>query len=142
MVGGQIMDMLAQGQDVDLSQIEQIHRLKTGALLEASVVVGGMVGGGSASQIAALSAYGRNIGLAFQIADDILDISGDTVKLGKSIGSDVRMNKATYPSAIGIEKSRILAGRVSIDAIEAISSFDQKAESLRLIGRFIVEREM
>jgi geranylgeranyl diphosphate synthase type II len=142
MVGGQVMDMLAQGHTADLAEIEQIHRRKTGALLETSVVVGGMLGGGSEDQVRALSVYGRNVGLAFQIADDVLDIMGDAAKLGKPIGSDERLEKSTYPSVIGIERSRELAVKAMNDAIEALSDFDEKAEPLRLIARFIVEREV
>jgi len=141
MVGGQVMDMLAQARDIDLAQIEQIHRLKTGALIETSVVAGGLLGGGLEEQIAALSAYGRNVGLAFQIADDILDLPGDAAKLGKATGSDLRLEKATYPSVIGMERSGELARRAMSDAIEAISTLDHRAEPLRLIARFIVERE-
>lgn len=142
MVGGQVMDMLAQGRRPELSEIEQIHRRKTGALLETSVVVGGMLGGGTKEQVEALSTYGRNIGLAFQIADDILDIRGDAAKLGKPIGSDQKLDKATYPSAIGIEKSEELASKAVADAVNVLSQFGYAAEPLRLIARFIVERDM
>lgn len=141
MVGGQVMDMLAQGRKTDLSEIEQIHRRKTGALLEVAIVIGGMLGGGSKEQVEALSCYGRNIGLAFQIADDILDLKGDAEKLGKPIGSDLKMEKATYPSVIGIEKSVELADKAMNDAIATLSIFDEKADPLREIARFVVERE-
>jgi len=141
MVGGQVMDLLAQGRAVELSEVEQIHRLKTGALLEASAVAGGMLGGGTEAQVGALSAYGRNVGLAFQIADDILDLRGDAAKLGKPVGSDLKLAKATYPSVIGIERSVELAARAVSDAIDAISGFDERAEPLRLVARFSVERE-
>lgn len=141
MVGGQVMDMLAQGRKANLREIEQIHRRKTGALLEVAVVIGGMLGGGSKEQVDALSCYGRNIGLAFQIADDILDIKGDAEKLGKPIGSDLEMGKATYPSVIGIEKSMELAKKAMDDAIAALSIFDEKAGPLREIAKFVVERD-
>jgi geranylgeranyl diphosphate synthase type II len=141
MVGGQVFDMLAQGSAANLEEVEQIHRLKTGALLEASVIVGAVLGGGSEEQVEALSDYGRNIGLAFQIADDVLDLRGDSEKLGKTAGSDLRMQKATYPSVIGIEASVELANRAMNQAIDSLSIFDNKAEQLRQIARFIVERE-
>jgi geranylgeranyl diphosphate synthase, type II len=142
MVGGQVLDMLAQGEEMNISAVEQIHRLKTGALLEASVLTGGILGGGSKKQISALSDYGKNIGLAFQIADDVLDLKGDSEKLGKSTGSDLRMQKATYPSLIGMEKSEEAMNKAMNDAIEALSTFDEKADPLRLIAKFVVEREM
>lgn len=141
MVGGQVMDMLAQGRKPELNEIEEIHRRKTGALLVAAVVIGGMLGGGSKEQVEALADYGRNIGLAFQIADDILDLKGDAEKLGKPIGSDLKTEKATYPSVIGIEKSIELAQKAMNDAISALSIFDDKADPLREIARFVVERE-
>jgi geranylgeranyl diphosphate synthase type II len=141
MVGGQVLDMLAEGHRAELAEVEEIHRRKTGALLETSVVVGGMLGGGSDEQVQALSTYGKNIGLAFQIADDILDIRGDAEKLGKPIGSDLKHEKSTYPSLIGIEKSIELGNRAVNDAIEALSIFDEKADPLRAIARFIMDRE-
>jgi len=141
MVGGQVMDMMAQGRKPDLGEIEEIHRRKTGALLEVAVVIGGMLGGGSKEQIDALSEYGRNIGLAFQIADDILDIKGNAEKLGKPIGSDQKMEKATYPSVIVIEKSIRIADKAMNDAISALSTFDYKADPLREIAKFVIERE-
>lgn len=141
MIGGQVLDMLAQGHDAELDDVEQIHRRKTGALLEVSVVVGGTLGGGSKEQIASLSTYGKNIGLAFQVADDILDLTGDSQKLGKTVGSDVRMKKATYPSVIGIDRSRELGNKAVADALDAVSGFGEAAEPLRAIARFIMERE-
>lgn len=141
MVGGQILDMQAQGRDVDLSEVEEIHRRKTGALLETAVVIGGMLGGGSEEQVSALSRYGRKIGLAFQIADDILDLQGDPEKLGKTVGSDLRMQKSTYPSIIGIEKSRQMAEDAIDDALAALTIFDERADPLRHIARYIIERE-
>lgn len=141
MVGGQVMDMLAQGRDVGLPEVEQIHRWKTGALLEASVVIGGLLGGASKEQLRAISTYGRNVGLAFQIADDVLDLRGDEEKLGKPVGSDLEMDKATYPSVIGIDASIELARKAVSEAIDALSDFGERAEALRLIARYIVERE-
>lgn len=141
MIGGQVLDMQAQGRQVTRDDVEQIHRWKTGALLEASVVVGAMLGGGTDGQIEAMSAYGRHIGLAFQVADDLLDLRGDSEKLGKSTGSDLRMQKATYPSVIGVEASEELARQAMKDAVDALSGFDNRAEPLRLLARFIVDRD-
>lgn len=141
MVGGQVMDMLAEGRKPDFAEVTQIHKLKTGALIETSVTVGAMLGGGTADQVNAFSTYGRNIGLAFQIADDVLDLKGDAAKLGKPIGSDLKHDKATYPSIIGIEQSEELAKKTMNDALDAIADFDDKAGPLRQIARFVVERE-
>lgn len=141
MVGGQVLDMLAEGHKAELPEVEEIHRRKTGALLETSVVVGAMLGGGNDEQVEAFSTYGTNIGLAFQIADDILDIRGDAEKLGKPIGSDLKHEKSTYPSLIGIEKSIELGNKAVSDAIDALSIFDTKADPLRAIARFIMDRE-
>ncbi len=141
MVGGQVMDMQAQGQRANLTTIDAIHRRKTGALLETSVAVGGLLGGGTESQVDALSRYGINIGLAFQIADDILDITGDAQKIGKPVGSDLKFDKSTYPSVLGVEGSKKRANEAVAEAFEALAIFDEKAEPLRLIARFVVERD-
>jgi len=141
MVGGQVLDMLLEGEEVTLEQVQEIHRLKTGALIKASVVVGGLIGGASDSQMRALNGYGSNIGLAFQIADDILDLIGDQEKLGKPVGSDIKHKKATYPSVIGIDESARIASEAVAAAISAIENFDERADPLRHIARFVVERE-
>jgi geranylgeranyl diphosphate synthase type II len=141
MIGGQILDMESEGRDVTLDDVKAIHSRKTGALLTASVVCGGLIGGGSDDDVHALRTYGNNIGLAFQIADDILDIVGDQEKLGKPVGSDLKQDKATYPRVLGIEKSREIAKQAVNDAIAAVERFTPKAEPLVAIARFIVERE-
>ena len=140
-MGGQVLDMLLEGEEVTLEQVQEIHRLKTGALIKASVVVGGLIGGASDSQMRALNGYGSNIGLAFQIADDILDLIGDQEKLGKPVGSDIKHKKATYPSVIGIDESARIASEAVAAAISAIENFDERADPLRHIARFVVERE-
>jgi geranylgeranyl diphosphate synthase type II len=141
MIGGQVLDMQAEGRDVELSDVEAIHTRKTGALLEVSVVVGGILGGGSKEQIEGLSRYGRDIGLAFQVADDILDLTGDAEKIGKPTGSDLRQKKATYPSVIGIEKSRELGEGAIADAIGALAGFGEQAEPLIALAEFIMRRD-
>jgi geranylgeranyl diphosphate synthase type II len=103
MVGGQMLDLLAEGRRVTLKELELIHRMKTGALLTAAVRAGGLVGGGSRQEITALTAYGEKFGLAFQITDDILNVEGDSAEMGKAVGSDEKHHKATYPALVGAD---------------------------------------
>ena len=142
MVGGQVADMESQGVDFSAETLRYIHANKTGALLTASVLAGAMLAGGTAEQIAALRAYGEHIGLAFQIADDILDITGDQEKLGKPIGSDEERDKATYPKLYGLDESRRRAHGEVDAALQTLAAFDEKAEPLRAIARYIVERDL
>ena len=142
MVGGQVADMESQGVDFSAETLRYIHANKTGALLTASVLAGAILAGGTDAQIAALRAYGEHIGLAFQIADDILDITGDQDKLGKPIGSDEERDKATYPKLYGLDESRRRAHAEVDAALQTLSAFDEKAEPLRAIARYIVERDL
>ena len=142
MVGGQVVDMASEGREVPLDVLEYIHRHKTAALLGAAVTIGGLLGGGSAAQVAALERYGRAIGLAFQIADDVLDVEGDSAALGKQIGQDEKHGKATYPALLGIEASRHRAAALLNEALAALSDFGDRAERLRQLARFIVNRNV
>ena len=141
MVVGQVVDMVSEGKEISPQTLEFMHRNKTGALIEACVVCGGLLGGGSPEQIEALRVYGANVGLAFQIADDVLDVEGEQEKIGKTVGSDVRKKKSTYPSIFGLEKSRDLALQAVGDAINALRGFGSEADPLRALARFIAERE-
>lgn len=141
MIVGQVVDIESEGKQIDLDTLRFIHSHKTGALIEVSVVCGGMIGGASEARLDALSAYGKKIGLAFQIADDILDVAGDSDKLGKTVGSDLRKDKATYPSIFGLDKSRELAEAAVEEAVDSLCGFDLRADPLRAIARFVVERE-
>lgn len=141
MVVGQVVDMISEGRTVEPETLEFMHRHKTGTLIEASVVCGGLLGGATGEQLEALGLYGKKAGLAFQIADDILDIEGEQAKMGKTAGSDLRRKKATYPSLHGLEKSRELARRAAAEAIDALKGFDERADPLRALARFIIERE-
>jgi len=141
MIIGQVVDMISEGKKIDADTLKYMHKNKTGALITVSCVTGAMLGGGTTEQIDALKVYGDKIGLAFQIADDILDIVGDQEKLGKPIGSDAENDKSTYPSLYGLEKSKELARQAVDEAVEALSIFDTKADPLREIARFIVERD-
>ncbi|MCS6776062.1 MAG: polyprenyl synthetase family protein [Chthonomonadaceae bacterium] len=143
MVGGQVVDMESQGRaEVSAETLHYIHAHKTGALLTASAMAGAMLSGGSEAQVAALRAYGEHIGLAFQIADDILDVTGDEKKLGKPVGSDQRRDKLTYPKLFGLEESRRRAHAEVEAALRALEHFSSSAEPLRAIARYIVERDL
>lgn len=141
MVGGQAADIQASGKELNLPEVEYIHIHKTGALIRASVCIGAIAGNASNDELHALTRYGECIGLAFQIADDILDIEGSRDEIGKDVGSDIAKEKVTYPSVIGISESKKLANGLIDKSIEAISNLGDKAEPLREIARYIVERK-
>ena len=142
MVGGQIVDMESEGKaDLDLPTVQFIHIHKTGVLIKSSVKSGAILGGADDRQLISLIRYGEAIGLAFQISDDILDIEGTTAELGKDAGSDQARGKATYPAVIGIEESRSRAAELIEIALDAIAAFDEKAEPLRAIARYILARK-
>ncbi|MBN2282530.1 MAG: polyprenyl synthetase family protein [Deltaproteobacteria bacterium] len=140
MVGGQVVDIISEGKAVDLDTLSYIHEKKTGALITVSLRSGAILAGAGDTELAALTQYGGNIGLAFQIADDILDIEGDRDLLGKDTGADGVRGKMTFPALMGIERSREQARRLVEEALSVIASFDERAEPLRLIARFIIER--
>jgi len=140
MVVGQAVDVLMENKEVNGSQLAFIHQHKTGALIKASVEIGGLLGGADQNQLGALSSYGDGLGLAFQIVDDLLDIEGDQEVIGKPVGSDLEKNKATYPALFGIEESRAQAHEYIHSAISALASFDEKAEPLRAIANYVIQR--
>jgi geranylgeranyl diphosphate synthase type II len=141
MVGGQVMDIESEGKGVDFPTLQYIHTHKTGALILVSVRVGATLGGATEETLKALTRFGEGIGLAFQIADDILNVEGDVVLLGKKIGSDLSKKKATYPSLLGLEESKKRAKELVTSAVEAIRSFGSEAEPLREIAWFILSRD-
>jgi geranylgeranyl diphosphate synthase type II len=140
LIGGQMADIESEGKKVDASKLEYIHRSKTGAMISASVVVGGTVAGASEDQIEKLRRYGQRIGLAFQIADDILDVTSTSEQLGKTPGKDQAANKATYPSIHGITASQARARELVDEAIEIVSSLGLNTHVLEEIARFIIAR--
>jgi len=140
MVGGQQLDIENEGKKIDAPELENLHSRKTGALILAAVRTGGISGGATEMQLQALTVYGKKTGLAFQIADDILDVEGDADDVGKSIGKDAKQSKNTYPAVLGLAQSKILAGRLVDEAITALDSFDEKADPLRMIAAYIVDR--
>ena len=141
MVGGQVVDILSQNKRADLETVQQMHSRKTAALIAAATESGALAGKGSEAQVAALARYGRAIGLAFQIADDILDIEGDTELLGKTTGADEAMGKVTYPAAVGLERSRQAANEMVNDALAALEGFDDRANPLRSLANYIITRK-
>ena len=140
MVGGQVVDMNSEGKDVDFPTLEYIHTHKTGALIRASVRVGALYARAGKRQFTALTHYGEMVGLAFQIADDILDIIGKREEIGKDVGSDLKKGKKTYPSFYGIDESKRRAVEVVDKAIHALKDFDRKADPLRELARYIINR--
>jgi geranylgeranyl diphosphate synthase type II len=142
MVGGQVVDIESERKsDVDIATVQWIHGRKTGALLTASLVGGAVLAGATPTQEAALTEYGEKIGLAFQITDDLLDIYGDAEKIGKPIGSDIKLDKATYPKVFGIPESQRLAATAHDEAVAALSPFGAKAEALVALASYMVGRE-
>jgi geranylgeranyl diphosphate synthase type II len=140
-VGGQVVDLESEGKMIDQQQLTYIHSHKTGSLIAASVIMGGILGGASPEEIELLKRYGESIGHAFQIADDILDVEGSKETLGKNTGSDQKKSKATYPSIIGMDESRKKLKEYYQRALDAIQSFDQQADHLRNIALYIIQRQ-
>ncbi|HEV7816697.1 MAG TPA: farnesyl diphosphate synthase [Janthinobacterium sp.] len=142
MCGGQAIDLDSVGLSLSLQQLEQMHQLKTGALLRASVVLGALCGKElSAQETLALNAYARAIGLAFQVVDDVLDATADSATLGKTAGKDAAANKPTYVSILGLEPSRVLAQQLRDDAHAALAPFGAPARRLRELADLIVQRK-
>ena len=141
MVGGQVVDVKWEGKPADLSIVEYIHTHKTGALITASLASGAILVGGSERQVQAVTSYGEKVGLAFQISDDILDIEGDSKLMGKQAGVDAQKGKVTYPAVAGLAESREIQSKLVEGAIESLSIFDQAADPLRGIARYIIERK-
>jgi geranylgeranyl diphosphate synthase type II len=140
LLGGQVVDIESEGKEVDAATLEYIHSSKTGAMITASVVVGGIIAGATEDQISKLRGYGRRIGLAFQIADDILDVTSTSEQLGKTPGKDQAANKATYPAIHGMAASEARARELVNEAIDIVSSLDADTHILQEIARFIIAR--
>ena len=141
MCGGQAIDLDSVGKNLSLEELEQMHSLKTGALLRASILLGSLCGRYPTPQeMLSLDAYARAIGLAFQVVDDILDATADSETLGKTAGKDALDNKPTYVTILGLEKSGALAEKLRLDAHEALSGFNEKADLLRSLADLIVMR--
>jgi len=144
MVGGQMADLQAEDRaegEGSLAELEAIHRRKTGALLRAPLRMGGLIAEASEASLSALDRYGRAVGLAFQIVDDLLDVEGDETKLGKRVGKDDGLGKWTYPRFLGIEGSRVRARQLADEAVAAIQPFGERGQWLRSLALALLERD-
>lgn len=141
MIGGQVVDLEAEHARPTPEMLEYIHRSKTAALITASLVSGGIYAGAKDSQVAKLRAFGQAIGLAFQIVDDVLDVTQSSEQLGKTAGKDTASEKATYPSLFGIEASSKKADELVNQAFSELDSFGERAETLKKLARYLVERK-
>jgi len=140
MVAGQALDMEAETRQVSRAQLEEIHRLKTGALIKAAARCGAIIGRADANELKAVTSYGSHLGLLFQITDDFLDVTATAEDLGKTPGKDARSNKATYPALHGMEETRAAAIEAHRDACEALDQIDRPTDVLRRIADFILHR--
>jgi len=141
MVGGQAVDIQWEGKAADLEVVRFMHTRKTGAMITASVASGAILAGANDVQLKAITSYGEKIGLAFQISDDILDIEGDSETMGKRAGADMEKGKMTYPAVLGLDRSKVIQQEMVLGAIEDLRGFDERAEPLRRIARYIIERK-
>ena len=141
MIGGQVVDIVSEQVEPTADLLNYIHNHKTGALIVASVRMGAILGGASDEQLAALTQYARQLGLAFQITDDILDVVGDASKIGKPVGSDEKNEKATFPALYGLEQSRLMAEQAVAAAVKAVKPFGQQGEILVQLAQYLLSRE-
>jgi len=140
MIGGQVADVQSEGAPPEAERVRFIHEHKTADLITVATVSGALLCGAEEELIHSLSTYGRRIGLAFQISDDILNIEGDRQTLGKDVGSDERRGKQTWPGVFGLEEAKRVQQDLVLEAIESLSPFDHRADPLRAIARYIIER--
>jgi geranylgeranyl diphosphate synthase type II len=141
MIGGQVVDLEAEHTHPNTEMVEYIHRSKTAALITASLVSGGLYGGAKDKEVAKLRAFGMRIGLAFQIVDDVLDVTQTSQQLGKTAGKDTASEKATYPALFGVEASARKADALVNEAFSELESFGERADTLKELARFLVERK-
>jgi geranylgeranyl diphosphate synthase type II len=140
MIRGQMLDMAAEGQHLTVDELKSVHALKTGALIEASLLCGAWLSNAQKFQVDTLKTYARNIGLAFQVTDDILNVEGNPKRMGKAVGTDKLREKSTYPALLGIGPSKKFAENLVSGALQALEVFDKKADPLRALATYIIER--
>jgi geranylgeranyl diphosphate synthase, type II len=140
MIGGQVLDLESEQKKPTPELVEAIHRAKTGALIRVSVVAGGVYAGATADDVTRLDRFGRKAGLAFQIVDDVLDMTADSAQLGKTAGKDQATEKATWPAVYGIEQSRRDAAQLIEEAFAALAPYGSRADGLKSVARYLVER--
>lgn len=141
LIGGQVMDLEGEGKDLTKAQLIRIHEAKTAALLTSSIRLGAMSANATSTKLEALTVFGYNLGLAFQVIDDILDVTQTTEQLGKTAGKDEAVAKATYPAVLGLEKARKEAHRYTDTAMAALKPFGSKATHLRQIAEYLLDRD-
>jgi geranylgeranyl diphosphate synthase type II len=141
MIQGQMLDIAAEGRKLDVRELESMHTLKTGALIVASLQCGALLAEADKTQLSFLETYARNIGLAFQVADDILNVEGNPEVMGKAVGTDRLNKKNTYPALLGLDASKQFAQKLIRNALQALETFDNKAEPLRAMAAYIIERK-
>ena len=140
MIGGQLLDLEGEGTSLGLSDLERIHRAKTGALITAAATLGGRAASASEARLAALALYGAAVGLAFQIADDVLDVTATTDQLGKTAGRDLELRKSTYPALLGVDGAKARAAALTDEGCRALDAVGLLTPALAQIARFTVER--
>ena len=140
MVGGQAMDIAAEGRSLDVSSLQEVHLRKTGALIEAAVLAGAICAEATPSQEEALALFAKRIGLAFQVMDDVLDVTATSEALGKTAGKDISAAKSTYVACLGVDAARNFADTLLAEAIDALSEFGESADTLTRLGRLMVHR--
>ncbi|HBV96850.1 MAG: geranyl transferase [Peptococcaceae bacterium BICA1-7] len=140
LIGGQVVDIVSSSRNIDGSVLEYIHRNKTGAMYRVSVRTGAILSGAADDDLERLTRYADHLGLAFQITDDILDLVGDEKSIGKPVHSDLKNEKATYPSLYGMEKALLMSQEEKEKALEAIEVYDERADFLRELVKFVVKR--
>lgn len=141
MIGGQVADIGSEDSDIDIAALRYLHSLKTGAIIRSACVAGAIAAEASAEEISAVDDFAKNLGIAFQIRDDILDVTGDEKELGKNIGSDSEQNKNTYASILGLEKSAELVEKYSSDAKKSLDIFGERADFLLTLTDYLVNRD-
>lgn len=141
MVLGQMLDIGLEGRSLSVEEVEYLHRRKTGDMIRAALVSGALLAGGAEEQVRRIEAYGRAVGLAFQVVDDILNVEGDPAVMGKAAGTDKLRRKNSYPELLGLAKSKEFAHNLKAEAISALAGFDTRADPLRAIAAYIVERK-
>jgi geranylgeranyl diphosphate synthase type II len=141
MIQGQMLDMAAEGSKLSVDELKSMHSLKTGALIGASLQCGALLAGADSHQLESLKIYAQNIGLAFQVADDILNVEGSPEAMGKAVGTDELREKSTYPAILGLESSKQFAKSLLAKALHALEAFDKRADPLRAIAAYVIERK-
>lgn len=140
MIGGQVVDLLSENTPVEIDIVEYIHENKTAALIQAAVKAGGILGGGDPKQIQLLERFGYCLGMAFQVQDDILDVTSTTEELGKPVQSDIKNQKSTFVSLVGLEKSKEYVERLSMEAIESLQGLGERGELLIRLANYLMDR--